>query len=163
MEGDAHRTDHFRLQHAPSCQPRAVPRGFMPRYISYLVSPFLSLRSTLPPSHTHPPPREPMSAADYDLLEGHFDLSTEFEQEAPPYLPNARPPTYTSNYYPCLSPHVMDSPSQYAPHEHHLSAVGGELSPGAGPDDASKFPSSALLSPQNADNSLGIPSRVIGV
>jgi hypothetical protein len=31
-----------------------------------------------------------MSAAAYDLLGGHF----EFDQEAPPYLPNAPPPIY---------------------------------------------------------------------
>jgi len=94
-----------------------------------------------------------MSAAAYDLLGGHF----EFEQEAPPYLPNAPPPIYKPKSVcpqtrPCFPPTpLMDWPSQCAPHD--LSAVGGGLSPGAGRDDASKFPSSmflssALLSPQ---------------
>ncbi|KAF8504590.1 hypothetical protein F5888DRAFT_766245 [Russula emetica] len=52
-----------------------------------------------------------MSAAAYDLR-GHF----EFEQEAPPYVPNAPPPIY--------------KPKSCVPHDHHLSTVG------AGPDDA---------------------------
>lgn len=102
-------------------------------------------------------------SAGYDILGGDFDLSTEFEQDVPPYLPNARPPTYTSNYQPCSSPHIVDSPLQHPPHERHLRPVGAELSSGAGPEDAGKFPSSALMSPQNVDNSFGIPSRDIGV
>jgi hypothetical protein len=110
-----------------------------------------------------------MSAAAYDLLGGHF----EFEQEAPPYLPNAPPPIYKPKSV-CrtvapVSPPLMHWPSQCAPHDHHLSAVGGGgLSPGAGPDGASKFPfpqskfPSALLSLQTL-MSLGRLYRVIGV
>lgn len=45
-----------------------------------------------------------MSAAADDLLGGHF----QFEQEAPPYLPNAPPPIY--------------KPKSCVPHDHHLSA-----------------------------------------
>ena len=129
------------------------------RYISYPVSPSFhtlhpsSPRRILPSApHTHTPPRESMSAAGYDLQRGQFDLSPEFEQEAPPYLPKAPPPTYSSTYRPCFSPLAMDPPSQYVPHDHHLPTPGGRLSPGAGPRDTSKLPSSsALLSPQNAD------------
>ena len=82
-----------------------------------------------------------MSAAAYDLLGGHI----EFEQEAPPYLPNAPPPIYKPKSVrrtvaPVFSP-LMDWSSQCVPHDHHhMSAVGGVRSPGAGPDDASKFP-----------------------
>jgi hypothetical protein len=64
-----------------------------------------------------------MSAAAYDLLGGHIDLPTEFEQ-APPYLPKAAPPIY--------------KPKSYVRHD-HLRAVSGELSPDGGPDDPSKF------------------------
>jgi hypothetical protein len=82
-----------------------------------------------------------MSAAAYDLLGGHF----EFEQETPPYLPNAPPPIYKPKSVcrtvaPVFSPLMDYWPSQCAPHDHHLSAVGGVRPPGPGPDDASKFP-----------------------
>ena len=53
----------------------------------------------------------------------------------------------------------MNRPPQCAPHDHHhLSTVGGALSPGAGPDSARKFPPSALLSLQTLIRvSLGVP------
>jgi hypothetical protein len=133
-----------------------VPRGLLFSYISYLVSP------SFPPFHPRhinpsllhiPSPCKSMSAADYDLLGGQLDLSTQFDQEAPPYLPKAPPPTYTSECPPCFSPHIMDSPSQCVSHEQRLRTTGGELSPAVGPDDASKLHSSALMSPQNADGS----------
>ncbi|KAI0001077.1 hypothetical protein BJV77DRAFT_259315 [Russula vinacea] len=133
------------------------------RYISYPVSPSFhtlhpsSPRRILPSApHTHTPPRESMSAAGYDLQRGQFDLSPEFEQEAPPYLPKAPPPTYSSTYRPCFSPLAMDPPSQYVPHDHHLPTPGGELSPGAGPRDTrlSGFDLAESIWSQNSDLTL---------
>jgi hypothetical protein len=49
------------------------------------------------------------------------------------------------DYRTCFLSLTMDGPPQYVPHD--LRAVSSELSPDAGPDDASEFPSSALLSP----------------
>ncbi|KAF8483642.1 hypothetical protein DFH94DRAFT_723176 [Russula ochroleuca] len=97
-----------------------------------------------------------MSAAGYDLQGGQFDLSHEFEQEAPPYLPKAPPPTYSSTFRPCFPPLAMDPPSQHVPHDHHLPTSGGGLSPGAGPRDArlSGFDLAESIWSQNSDLTL---------
>ena len=130
-------------------------------YISYHVSPsfpypppFLPCRRppSLPPALTLPLLANPMSAAAYDVLGGHF----EFEQEAPPYLPNAPPPIYkpksvsvcSPNCRPCLSP----THSWIGPHSaFHMTttcpqSAGSPLVPAR--TMPVSFPSSALLSPQ---------------
>ena len=115
-----------------------------------------------------------MSAAAYDLLDGRFDLDldAEFEHEAPPYDSNASPPTYkpksvsAQTVTPDSSQKFMVWPPQYAPHDHdhhHLSTVRERLSPGAGPDDASKLPICATVCHPRILMFLDAPYRVIGV
>src|SRR6267142_668190 len=122
-----------------------IPSPSSPRYLFLCCSINPSSPSSPPPKST--PSCEPMSVSvrptEYDLLEEHFDLPSE---EAPPYLLKA-PPAYKLNpvrylaLLPTPSSHrsIMDSPSQPLPRGHGLRAIaGGELSPGAGPDDPSK-------------------------
>lgn len=60
-------------------------------------------------------------SADYYLLAGHFDLSSQIKQEAPPYLPDPLLPAYN------MKPHM--------PHGRRPPAFDIEHAFGAGPDD----------------------------
>jgi len=91
----------------------------------------------------------------YDLLAGDFDLSSDIKQEAPPYVPTA-PPTYKLkavrkpkhlSIAPPFLTLIMVSP-QHVPRGLRLHPIDDHHSPGIGPNDASKFLSSAPMSPR---------------
>jgi hypothetical protein len=116
--------------------------------IHYCTSPHAPLsppiNSSLPQHlQLYPPHHITMSvpSADYDFLEPHFDLTTEFKPGPPPYLPPGYKflPVRVSPTYPLNSSSLIIAPSsQQMSQGHRLGDLGNELSPSGHPEDASK-------------------------